>query len=138
MKTPGQRRRCTGPNTTITVSRPGRDAAPALIMAQPAIGAKVEGCSFDMNGMQFINTAFLPLSWDDRIAYVPGKGLVNNPGGKSIQNDGLAVAVLIMCDDCELADAEVTRGWDNDVMIARFDWLQELSRLGLSGSRFMT
>lgn len=130
MRTPGQVLRCKGPNTTLVVDRPGTTASPALIMTQAAVGAKVIGCKFDMNGGQFVNTAFAPLASNDAIKYVPGTGLVDNPQGKAKANDGMAVAVLVMCDRCEIAEAEVTRGFDNNIMVANFDLSNGKQSLG--------
>ena len=44
----------------------------------------------------------------------------NNPKNKKKRNDGIGVGVLVMADKAELRGLHVTRGWDNDIMVARY------------------
>lgn len=120
MTKPGQTLRCEA-GATMRVVRPGRNATPALIVMPSAVGARVEGCAIDHDGGQFLPVRpFYPLEWDDAISYAPGVGLRNNPKNKSKSNAGIGVAVLVMADKAELRGMNVTRGWDNDIMVARY------------------
>lgn len=206
MTLPKQKMSC-AKGVTFTAQRAGFSAAPALIMNQPAVGAKVEECYVDHNGAQFIGSAFAPLNANNVTYYDPSTGLVNNyimtaatigaggsgygsnaigtltwsaagcaqnpilnvqtsssgtinniislkleggcssgilvpgttwtPGGglsagtgasitPTVQeltatDDGFAVGVLVMCDECEFNNNWVTNGFDDDIFVVNFN-----------------
>lgn len=109
------------PGARLRVVRPGRNPTPALIIAQSAVGARLNGCQIDHDGGQFLPLSpFYPIAWNDGITAIEGKGLANNPQGKTLRNDGFGVGVLVMADAAELRDVTVLRGWDNSIMVANY------------------
>ena len=105
----------------------GYDASPALLADTAATDAGVKNCTFDMDATtnNFIGSGYLPLVASNQYVYVPGVGVIK-PGVGVVAapnvNDGMAVTALIMADRFRFDGGEVRNGWDNDIMLAIYNW----------------